>query len=61
MMRIRSCHRAGGLLEAGSGRGSRGAPGLRQAWDAGDHSMHHPYQDAGHGQRAGTGSAETTP
>ena len=26
------------------------APGLREAWDAGDHSMHHPYQqtDAAH-------------
>jgi hypothetical protein len=37
------------------------APGLREAWEAGDHSMHYPYQDAGHGQRAGAGSAETTP
>ena len=36
------------------------APGLRAAWDAGDHSRHHPYQDAGHGQRAGAGSAPAT-
>ena len=23
-------------------------PGLRENWDAGDHSMHHPYQQADH-------------
>ena len=21
------------------------APGLREAWDAGDHALHYPYQD----------------
>jgi hypothetical protein len=25
-----------------------GAPGLREHWKAGDHSMHHPYQPADH-------------
>ena len=25
------------------------APGVRENWEAGDHSMHHPYQ-AGHGR-----------
>jgi len=25
-----------------------GAPGLRENWKAGDHSMHHPYQQADH-------------
>ena len=29
------------------------APGLREAWDAGDHSKHYPYQDAGHSRKAG--------
>jgi hypothetical protein len=24
------------------------APGLRENWEAGDHSMHHPYQQADH-------------
>ena len=24
------------------------APGLRENWDAGDHTMHHPYQPADH-------------
>jgi hypothetical protein len=24
------------------------APGLRENWQAGDHSMHHPYQQADH-------------
>jgi peroxiredoxin len=28
------------------------APGLREAWDAGDHSRHHPYEGADHGRRA---------
>ena len=23
-----------------------GAPGLRAAWEAGDNSLHHPYQQA---------------
>jgi len=36
------------------------APDLRAAWDAGDHSRHHLYQDVGHSQRAGAGSAEAT-
>ena len=26
------------------------APGLRENWEAGDHSMHHPYQQADHMQ-----------
>ena len=26
------------------------APGLREDWEAGDHSMHHPYQQADHMQ-----------
>ena len=26
------------------------APGLRENWEAGDHSMHHPYQQADHVQ-----------
>ena len=38
-----------------------GAPGLRAEWDAGDHSRHYPYKDPGHGQRAGTGSAQAAP
>ena len=29
------------------------APGLREAWDAGDHSMHHPYQQTDAAQPAG--------
>jgi hypothetical protein len=33
------------------------APGLRENWEAGDHSMHHPYQ-AGHGR---TPSAADSP
>ena len=28
------------------------APGLRENWKAGDHSMHHPYQQADHMQTA---------
>ena len=28
------------------------APGLRENWDAGDHSMHHPYEPADPGQGA---------
>jgi hypothetical protein len=36
------------------------APGLREAWEVGDHSMHHPYQDADHSERAGKASADTT-
>src|ERR1022692_1228377 len=27
------------------------APGLRENWEAGDHSRHFPYQDAGHSQK----------
>jgi peroxiredoxin len=38
-----------------------GAPGLRAGWDSGDRSRHYPYQDTGHGQRAGTGSAQAAP
>ena len=38
-----------------------GAPGLRAGWDAGDRSRHYPYKDTGHGQRAGTGSAQAAP
>ena len=26
------------------------APGLRENWEAGGHSMHHPYQQADHMQ-----------
>jgi hypothetical protein len=26
------------------------APGLRENWEGGDHSMHHPYQQADHMQ-----------
>jgi hypothetical protein len=37
------------------------APGLRGAWEASDHSRHHPYQDAGHGQMAGASRAQKTP
>jgi hypothetical protein len=33
------------------------APGLRENWDAGDHSMHHPYQAA----RGQSPSAEPMP
>jgi len=29
------------------------APGLRAAWDAGDHTMHHPYQQPDRPHRAG--------
>lgn len=36
------------------------APDLRAAWDAGDHSKHHPYQDVGQSQRAGASSAQAT-
>jgi len=39
------------------------APGLRENWDAGDHSMHHPYQ-ADHGRSpsaADSPSAATVP
>jgi peroxiredoxin len=36
------------------------APGLRENWAAGDHSRHYPYQDAGHSQRTGAGSAQAT-
>jgi peroxiredoxin len=28
-------------------------PGLREAWDAGDHSRHYPYQEAGGSRKAG--------
>jgi peroxiredoxin len=37
------------------------APGLREAWDAGDRSMHYPYQGDGHGQRMPAGSTQTRP
>jgi peroxiredoxin len=29
------------------------APGLRENWDAGDHSRHYPYQEAAHGRSGG--------
>ncbi|HUB42595.1 MAG TPA: hypothetical protein VMA72_27385 [Streptosporangiaceae bacterium] len=37
------------------------APGLREAWDSGDHSMHHLYQDGVHGQRVPADRAEAKP
>ena len=35
-------------------------PGFREAWDAGDHLMHYPDQQTGHGRTAGVGSAQAT-
>jgi len=37
------------------------APGLRAAWEAGDHSRHYPYKDSSRSQRAGAGSAQAAP
>ena len=35
------------------------APGLRENWEAGDHSMHHPYHQADHGRSPSAADASS--